>query len=219
MTKPLDLTGQKFGKLLVVRRSEKRTKAMKAMFDCVCDCGNQKTVTGRNLVSGASQSCGCGVAKSAVERFTKHGRTKHPMYSRYNSMMARCYDEKNWEYANYGGRGITVCDRWVDSIDNFIADMGEPPTKEHSIDRVDNDKGYSPENCRWATKKQQSENRRVTYMFTMNGVTKSAADWSRDLGMTKKGVLFRIASGWSLEAALTTPKTPKGKYDRKKGKP
>lgn len=214
MNKKLNLIGRKFGKLLVTANSEARTKAMKAMFDCICDCGNKKTVTGRNLISGASASCGCEVGKSAKQRFTTHGRTSHEMFHRYRSMIDRCYNKNAAEYENYGGRGITVCQQWIDSIDSFIQDIGVPSSPTHSLDRKDNNAGYSPDNVRWATKKDQSINRRVTQMLSFNGVEMCAADWGRSLGMTKKAVLDRIRAGWPLELALTAPPVKRGLHQR-----
>lgn len=214
MNKVVNISGQKFGMLMVVRDAGTRTKAGKAQFLCRCECGKEKVVTGGNLRSGSSKSCGCDKDKKTAARSLKHGLSSHPSFARYIDMMARCYTESHAEYKNYGGRGISVCDRWRDSVENFILDIGSPPTKLHSIDRRDNDGNYSPNNVRWASKKEQSINRRITKMYTNGGTTMCAADWGRKLGMTKKGVLDRIKDGWPIDLALTTPAIEKGKHKR-----
>ncbi|MGY8988455.1 MAG: hypothetical protein ACKVG7_07840, partial [Flavobacteriales bacterium] len=109
-------------------------------------------------------------------------------------------------YDGYGGRGISVCDRWRDSFENFLADMGERPSNEHSIDRKDNDGNYEPDNCRWATKKEQGRNRRSNRILTFNNKTQTLIEWSEELGISSAVIRQRIkASGWSIEEALTTP--------------
>ena len=217
MTKSVDITGQKFGMWFVIRDSLKRTKAGKVQFICRCECGNENIVTGGNLRSGLSRSCGCDKDKKTSARFIKHGLSKHPMFSRYSSMMARCYDKSNNEYKNYGARGITVCDRWKNSAADFIADIGIPPSASHTMDRINNNGNYCPENFRWATKKEQAINRRVTTMLEHNGVEMCCADWGRSLGMTKKAVFDRLRAGWPIDFAVTTPPIDKGMHER--GKP
>lgn len=160
MTQKADVLGQKFGRYTVIANSDKRTKAMKQMVLCRCDCGNEREVTVGNLRSGISKSCGCLKAEKTSERRKKHGFSKTTMYHRYRAMIARCYDPTHKEFHNYGGRGIKVCERWLESVENYIQDMGFPPFKEASVDRTNNDLGYFPENCRWATKREQSLNRR-----------------------------------------------------------
>lgn len=214
MTKIKDLTGIRFGKLLVLRDSGERTKAGKARFICLCDCGVEKSIIGGNLNNGLVNSCGCEKDKKTSERFKKHGFSKHPMFNRYLGMISRCYDKEASEYHNYGARGIKVCDRWRLSVSDFINDIGAQPTESHTMDRIDNDGDYCPSNIRWATKKEQSINRRVTRMFTFNGIQMCAADWARSLGMTKVAVLNRIRSGWPLELALTTPAIKRGFHKR-----
>jgi len=160
MTQPIDIVGQKFGRYLVVSKSEKRTKAMKLMVLCKCDCGTEKEVVVGNLRSGLTTSCGCWRAEKTGNRRRKHGFSKTTMYYRYKHMISRCYIPDDKEFKNYGGRGIKVCDRWLESVENYIDDMGFPPFKEAQVDRVDNNAGYSKENCRWATPQENSLNKR-----------------------------------------------------------
>ena len=125
-------------------------------------------------------------------------------------MNRRCGNPKDAAYRHYGGRGITVCDRWRDSFDAFIADMGKRPSRTHSIDRIDNDRGYSPENCRWATRAQQARNKRSSRYLTVGDRTMVAVDWSRETGLSISTITGRLKRGWSPERAISTPVRTKG---------
>jgi len=152
-----DLTGRQFGRWLVLQRVE--DKGMQPMWLCLCECGTRSSVTGYTLRKGLSTSCGCYMR----EVFTnlQHGATKGRRWSReyqsWSNMKARCLNPKHEHYKYYGGRGITICDQWLHSFANFFIDMGRRPNKM-TIDRVDNAKGYAPDNCRWASAKTQRDN-------------------------------------------------------------
>jgi hypothetical protein len=153
-----DLTGQKFGKLTVKHLSLERDLGGRCKWVCLCECGKEKTVMSWNLVAKKTVSCGCqGVSgKSNL----KHGKVKTSEYKSWSSLKERCLNINNPAYPRYGGRGISVCERWLNSFENFYADMGPKPSPSHSIERVENSGNYEPSNCIWATKKKQSQNRR-----------------------------------------------------------
>ena len=204
MSEIKDMTGLKFERLTIISRAE-NNKRGRAMWNCLCDCGKTKKIIGVTLRSGRSKSCGCIRSEMNTERLTVHGMTHSPENAVWRCMKQRCYNPNNKEFHNYGSRGIKVCDRWLESFNNFIEDMGERPTHKHSIERINNNKGYSPGNCKWATMKEQSRNKRETKFFTIDGIKKPLVDWCDTLGMKRSTVYERIRNGWPVEKALYEP--------------
>jgi hypothetical protein len=163
MQTAIDVTGQRFGKLIAVRRDGSDARG-EAVFLCVCDCGNSRRVRSSMLRGGLTRSCGCWKPKR--NGALKHGHTVNstwsPEYHAWHDAKQRCENPRNKQYESYGGRGIKMCDRWRDSFENFLADMGLKTSSRHSLDRFpDNDDDYKPGNCRWATAKQQRANQRL----------------------------------------------------------
>ncbi len=203
----IDLTGQKFGRLIVIRRVS-NNKWGHICWLCKCNCKKVKVVVGSGLKSQRIRSCGCLRKEEIIRRSTKHGHNKRGKetrtYSSWRSMVERCSNIRNKDYYNYGGRGITVCKRWL-KFDNFLQDMGERP-KNYSIDRIDNDGGYSRLNCRWATSKEQNRNSRNNRFVSCFGKFQCVGTWSEETKIPYLILWKRIYMyDWSPEKALTTP--------------
>ena len=135
---------------------------------------------------------------------TTHGMHRTPEYVAWQNMKRRCFNPNHQYYSHYGGRGIAVCDRWLD-FKNFLADMGLKPTPKHSIDRIDNNADYSPENCKWSTKAEQENNKRTNRLITIACVTLTIAQWTKEMGFTEKVISKRLKMGWSEYRAVMTP--------------
>lgn len=199
-----DLTGKKFGKLTVSKlhgRTETTGGTKFYLWLCKCDCGKDKVCRSNNLVSGRNVSCGC-----RMHGHTKHGKAYHPLYAVRSNMIQRCHNKKSGEYKNYGARGITVCQEWRDSPSSFIEHMesiGWTKGSDLTIDRIDNDKDYTPGNVRLATKVQQGRNKRTNVVIDAFGKTMTMADWSESKGIPYSTLQARIYRGWTPERALT----------------
>lgn len=203
-----DLTGCRFGKWLALfyLGADKRRQSL---WLCVCDCGQEKIVRMWYLVQGRSQSCGCSTAQFLREKSTKHGLSHSRTFNSWASMIQRCQDLNCPNYPQYGGAGVRVCERWQ-VFQAFLDDMGERPAGT-SIDRIDNDGGYSPENCRWATRTEQARNRRYVHLLTFEGRTLSLSEWAREIGVPRHTLRYRLHHlGWTVERAFTTPLQPAG---------
>lgn len=161
MTEVLDLLGQTIGVLKIIKRA-KNNKYNRAVWFCRCECGTEKDISSDSLRQGKALSCGCLGRKNRELSLTTHSLSKTSEYRAWQGMKTRCYTKSVMNYKNYGGRGIKVCDRWLDSVEHFVHDMGKRPSSDFSIDRIDNDGNYEPNNCRWATRKQQMQNTRVS---------------------------------------------------------
>ncbi len=198
-----NLLHKKYGKLTVIKRDylfrKDGSKTADAAWLCLCDCGKNKVIRGSSLISGKTKTCGC----STTDAVTTHGMSKTRTYSTWRSMRERCLSETNKSFHRYGGRGITVCDRWVKNFKTFVLDMGEKPTGM-SLERINNDKGYSPDNCRWATKREQDRNKSTNRFIEHNGERLCVSDWAAKIGISHKTLHYRIVvSGWSHGKALT----------------
>lgn len=213
MNQRLDLTGETFGRLKVLGIDKKVGKRI--YWKCECQCGGRTSTLAYNLRSGITRSCGC-YAKEAFEKSkVTHGKSRTRIYHIWSGMISRCehaYTPKNRR--NYIERGITVCEEWK-SFENFCSwSMSHGYADDLTIDRIDNDKGYSPDNCRWATYHEQNLNRRNNVRITFNGETKTLTEWGESTGIPKRTIKYRIDTGWAVEDALTIPHTPRKRSTR-----
>lgn len=195
MPNVIDLSGQRFGRLTVIKRVENGNGG-RARWLCRCDCGNEKTVLSGNLRSGDIQSCGCLWKELTSARSTRHGLHHTRLYSIWIGMIHRCTDEKHIYYKHYGGRGIKVCSEWLNSVTAFYDwAMGNGYSDELTIDRIDPDGDYEPSNCRWATAKVQASNKRKTIRLEINGETKTMDEWSKTTGVKYATIYARYKRG------------------------
>lgn len=208
--KKLELEGRRFGRLIVIERDADTTKHRNIRWVCKCECGERRIVAGGNLKNGHTLSCGCWRDEQTKRRSVTHGLTESRIYRIYCLMKGRCEAPKNPKYRIYGGRGIKCewatfeafrDDMYVSYLEH-VAVHGEMQT---SIDRIDNDGNYCKENCRWATKKEQSRNQRTNKQIKFNGVTRTLAEWGEVTKIGQENIGFRLRKGWSVEDALTTP--------------
>ena len=175
----IDITGNSYGYLTVLGFSHKEFRNSRQgyynFWKCKCICGNESTVLGNNLKRGTTKSCGCKSSRLFLkEKVTTHGLSNTKTYNSWRAMKDRCYCKSHSEYKRYGALGVTVCERWKNSYQNFLKDMGERP-ENHSLDRINPFENYSPENCRWATYKEQANNTRIKYLAKGNRGTEG--DW------------------------------------------
>jgi hypothetical protein len=199
-TRPHELTGHRFGHWTVLEH------IFPGKWLCRCDCGNEAAILTDNLTRGKSRSCGCQKNAAISKAITKHGKVKTKTYRAWGHLKGRCLNPGDRVYALYGGRGITVCDRWLNSFENFLADMGEPPTKAHSIDRINCDGNYEPGNCRWATSQGQALNQRRNRYFSLGDESHTLTEWAEIKGISYTRLYQRIAIlKWPLERAITQP--------------
>lgn len=192
--------GDKFNYLTVISECKKRNHGNVVTL-CKCDCGKIKKIQNRLLVNGITISCGCQRSIRLANRLKTHGLSKTETYLSWQSMKNRCYNKNNSEYKNYGERGIKVCDSWIKSFDNFINDMGIKP-KKYTLERIDNDKDYNINNCKWETFKNQQRNKRTNHKLTFNDLTMTIVEWGEYLGIKPNTILTRIRRGWTVEKSL-----------------
>ena len=193
ITTPSSEIGKRYGKLTVMAYSHANEHHQR-FWECICDCGNRHVTQQASLRNGFCLSCGC----ISLER---EYRPKYT-YMAWSSMKSRCHNPKASNYHNYGARGIVVCDRWRNSFANFLADMGEKP-KTCSMERIDNSGNYEPGNCRWATNKDQANNKRTNINLTFDGQTMTMKQWAEKLGINYRTLTSRIRSGFEIRRAIT----------------
>ena len=206
-----DLTGQVFGRWTARRFSHSNRQT--SYWLCRCECGTEKTVRAGQLKNGTSSSCGCLAREVNAIRMTTHGLSRHPLRAVYQAMKSRCYSPSDLAYPAYGGRGIYVCDRWLESFANFLADMGERPPGM-SLDRIDVNGPYAPENCRWATEEQQHNNMQQTRYLEWNGKRQSLTQWARELDIPPNTIRRRLHVGWPIERVLGEPPDMRYSHNR-----
>lgn len=203
----VDLTGHApFDRLAVVSFAGMKDvgSTRQASWNCRCDCGNELVVLSNKLRSGHTRSCGCLAKDVRTNSHTTHGGSSLPEYRIWQNMKRRCDDETCREYKWYGARGIYYCDRWGDFA-NFLSDMGRRPAPNLTLEREDNSMGYSPENCVWATQKEQSRNTRSNVLLSFSGETKCVSEWAEIHKIDQSTVRLRLRLGWSVKDALTKP--------------
>ena len=205
MTRPLELVGKTFGRLTVIAKNPILTASKNSQWDCVCVCGNRVVAIGSKLINGHTTSCGCFHLERMKEASVTHGLSRTPEYNSWLAMKQRCNNPQDAAYSRYGGRGILICERWENSFENFIHDMGLRPSPNHSIERKDNNLGYCPSNCVWATAIEQANNRRSSCCYEYNGVTKTVAEWSREFNIKYHVLKKRLNRNWDFERAITEP--------------
>lgn len=204
-----DITGLRYGSLTAIRPTGKtRGNSQSAEWECLCECGNTHLASLAVLQGSKVITCQQCYRKRLSERFTKHGMARNDLYqaeySAWQSAIQRTTNPNHPSYQNYGGRGITVCERWAKSFQNFYDDMGPRPKKK-SLGRIDNDKGYYKENCKWETMEEQSGNKRSNRLVTAFGETKMVAEWARQMSMKFATLCARLNAKISPEEALTRP--------------
>lgn len=203
--KGADLTGQKFGRLTVVERSCDKIKRDR-LWICRCDCGNYSMVLGYHLKSGHTKSCGCLSPETTAKNHKKHGLYYTRLHTTWVNMKSRCYNCKDERYSSYGERGIAVCDEWRDNLNEFYNwAMANGYSDDLTIDRIDVNGDYCPENCRWIPMAEQSRNRRINRFLTHNGKTMLISDWAKETGIGRTTIDARLKRGWSVEKTLNTP--------------
>lgn len=209
-----DLTGQRFGRLVAIELDDDYISPAgyrKKRWRCKCDCGNNVTVWAGNLLSGHTYSCGCAHLEKMAKGNPKHGKCHTRLYNIYCGIIQRCENKNSEYYYRYGQRGIKMCEEWRNDFELFYNWAINNGYKESlSIDRINNNKDYCPDNCRWATRVEQANNTSRSHFIEFNGEKKTIAEWEKETGIT--GLSYRINAGWDIELALTTPTSNSNRY-------
>lgn len=200
----INLTGQRFGRLTVVERAE-NDKHGSPKWKCVCDCGKEKVVYGSSLRNGKTKSCGCLARELSSNRKKTHGLSKSKLHRVWGNMKDRCENKNCKSFPNYGGRGISVCDEWHNFQNFYDWAVLAGYADGLSLDRIDVNGGYCPDNCRWATSKTQANNQRNNHKIEYEGNTHTISEWAELYGIPKHTLYARIRMGWDIERALLQP--------------
>lgn len=201
----VDIAGQRFGRLVALTRNGQDTNGA-WLWDCQCDCGRTITTSGSRLRRGRVQSCRCISREMTSQRVKTHGMSLRSEYRIWQGMKERCHNPVSTSYPRYGAQGVVVCERWRDSFENFIADVGPRPSSLHTIDRYPDTKGpYSPDNCRWATRREQQNNLSSNRVITFRGKSMTVAQWGREFGVPRNTIYARLNRGWSVARSLGEP--------------
>lgn len=199
-----NIAGERYGRLVAASYQGPGPQKRGSLWLFRCDCSAELVRIAGDVRRGMIRSCGCAQIDSQVRRLRTHGRSRTPEWATWNTMKMRCTNPNNPVYRHYGGRGIVVCDRWLNSFAAFFEDMGERPSPKHRLDRIDNDGPYSPDNCRWATQKEQCRNTRQNRLITFRDETLCITDWAARLDIHPVTLHLRVKKGWPLDRALTT---------------
>lgn len=200
----LNLTGQRFGRLVTIERAG-LTRTHQLLWRCRCDCGELRNVVSASLRLGRTRSCGCLNREAVASRSRTHGGSSRPEYFIWTRAKDRFFRPSHNRYKDYGGRGITMCDWWRDSFANFFQDMGPRPSSDLTLDRIDNDGPYAPDNCRWSTRAEQRRNSRYLRWIEFRGTRMICADWAAQLGLDPSSLRERLRT-WPIERALSQTK-------------
>lgn len=202
----INIVGQRFGLLSVVKEADrviKDGKMITRQWECLCDCGVTVVVRQMALITGNTNSCGCAKRQRFRLLVTKHGQSKHPSYGTWKRMIQRCHNPNNPNYKDYGARGIVVCDRWRHSFPAFLSDTGHLYQPGLTIERINNDGNYEPDNVRWATRTEQANNQRSNHLISMDEHVQTISQWAHEYGVSPRLVYKRLRRGWSLKKSLT----------------
>jgi len=197
----LDLTGKTFNSLEVIQESSNSPRKYRRFWIVFCVCGGVKEVDHYQLVSGRTKSCGCLRKKNVTKAIATHKKSYTAEYKIWDGMLQRCTNVNAKGYVWYGAKGIDVCEEWK-NFEVFYFDMGKRPTWKHTLERIDNSKGYSPSNCIWATRQEQARNKSSNKLITWKSETLCLEDWAKVLGVKSNTLNYRLKRGWSVEEAF-----------------
>lgn len=211
MSKRLDLAGLRFGRLLVLAKAQKVGARGRTFWRCECDCGKQAEVSGARLLAAEKPTRSCGCLRKETSAAACRSRATHNLggtriYNIWRKMLLRCTDSSQQCWQNYGGRGISVCDEWAESPEQFLAWANANGYSDHlTIERIDNNGNYEPSNCRWATRLEQNRNRRSNFTVTVGDKTMCATEWAQESGVGRKAIANRIRAGIAPDLAVSMP--------------